>query len=379
MPEQMGVINFGAGPAKIPPAVVQELSDALNPFQEAIGILEMSHRSKKFTEIIQSGESKIRSLAGVGDEHSVLFMQGGGTLQFAAAPLNLIGDDKHIPLYYLITGHWSRQAAFEAINLGYNVQMIELIEKDEAGRMSFIDLAITKDRLFEHGNPHYLYYCDNETIDGIEFPTSTFVVDSLGIDCAKTRVVCDMSSNFLSRLIETSKFSLIFATAQKNIGPSGVTVVILQRGILQKSSHLPKMLDYSIFEKHKSLYNTPPCFSVFAVERVLAWLTANFESLEQIDQFSREKASVLYAILDTRPDIFINKVPSMYRSRMNVVWQFVESKKEAEFLALAESKGMQQLKGHRSVGGLRASLYNAITLTETRALVDILASIPQTN
>lgn len=366
------IINFGAGPAKLPKAVTQKLQQSLGNFDgTGIGIHEISHRSTNFAALMASIEDRTRQLIGreQSERFSVLFMQGGGTLQFSAVPMNLIDDKVIDKLVYLVTGNWSRQAAQEAISLGYNVQMVEL------NALAEVDWDQIRSDIHHHA-PKLVYYCDNETIDGIEMPSSTFIAEKLQIDPSKTILVSDMSSNFMSRSIDLSRMGLIFASAQKNIGPSGIAVVLVRRDLLQRhhrQKNLPKMLDYHLFEKHGSLYNTPPTFALHAVNLVLGWIIEEFGTLEAVDQFSKQKASLLYDIIDRSPSTMINKVPAEYRSRMNVIWQLKETSKESGFLEQAKALGMVQLKGHRSVGGLRASLYNAITLEETRNLADLLS------
>jgi len=364
------IINFGAGPAKLPKVVTQKLQQSLVDFNgSGVGIHEISHRSANFAAIMASIEDRTRQLIGreQSERFSVLFMQGGGTLQFSAVPMNLINDKANDKLVYLVTGNWSRQAAQEAACLGYNVESIEL------NALAEVDWDQIRFDIHQHA-PKIVYYCDNETIDGIEMPSCAFIGHKLQIDPAKTILVSDMSSNFMSRPVDLSKMGLIFASAQKNIGPSGIAVVLIRKELLQSpQKNLPKMLDYHLFEKHGSLYNTPPTFALHAVDLVLGWIIDEFVTLEAVDQFSKQKAIALYDIIDRSPSTMINKVPAEYRSRMNVIWQFKEASKESKFLEQAIALGMLQLRGHRSVGGLRASLYNAITLEETRALADLLS------
>lgn len=368
MPEQskMGVINFGAGPAKLPPAVLEKIHAQLLDYEGGMSILETSHRSPTFDKIIRGAEDRVRRLVGGCEEHAVLFMQGGGTLQFSAAPMNLAGKDE--TLWYIATGQWSRKAAEEAEALGYNVKTVEL-ELSEGG------LERAREIIHKDGAPSYLYYCDNETIDGIEFPSSQYLASALSLDPALTTIVCDMSSNFLSRPIDVSQFGLIFATAQKNIGPAGVTIVLVRKDLLQRGmvTAIPKMLDYRVFAKDGSLYNTPPVFSIYATGLVIEHLESEFDgSLEAIDQFSKHKSSILYDAIDQSAGKLVNKVPHQFRSRMNVVWQTASPEDESLFLKEAKEHGMVQLKGHRSVGGMRASIYNAITVEETQQLADLI-------
>lgn len=362
--------NFGAGPAALPKPVLHQIqSELLNYQNEGLSILEMSHRSPAFDQIIGAAEERLRRMVGAGQEWAVLFMQGGGTLQFSAAPMNLVGD-KGRRLEYVVTGQWSCKAAEEARRLGFNVRVHEMKGED----LSEAGFARLKATLHADGPPFYVYYCDNETIDGIEMPSSDYIASALGLDASQTLLVSDMSSNFLSRPIDMRPFGLVFATAQKNIGPAGVTVVLVRRNLLAEVEEaLPKMLDYRLFAKEASLYNTPPVFAIYVTNLVLAWLEDTFQgSLASVDVFSRSKAALLYSAIDGASGRMVNSIPTPFRSRMNVVWQYGRAKDEARFVAAAAEARMVQLKGHRSVGGMRASLYNAITLEETALLAQLL-------
>lgn len=363
-------INFGAGPAKLPESVMAKIqSELLDYDNEGIGILEMSHRSPTFSGIIGKAEERLRRLVGIGSDYEVLFMQGGGTLQFAAAPMNLAKDKDQV-LHYLVTGQWSKKAAEEAKILGYRVNEVEL--KD----LTLEGLDSAKDLIFKDGTPFNIYYCDNETVDGIEFPSASFLSDRWNLDTSKTCLVSDMSSNFLSRPIDISKFGMVFASAQKNVGPAGLTVVVVRKDLIKHAVQLPKMLDYRVFAKEKSLYNTPPSFAIYVTELVLKWLEETFdESLANVDDFSNAKSQMLYNLIDQSNGRLVNQIPPMFRSRMNIIWQMPNTEEEALFFQLSKEASMVQLKGHRLVGGIRASLYNAITLDETEALASLLKSI----
>lgn len=366
----MVVTNFGAGPGKLPAPVLEQVqAELLDLGGHGMSILEMSHRSEAFGQIVGRAEERIRRMiGGVSDEYAVLWMQGGGTGQFSAVPLNLVGTDKQRRLDYLVTGHWSRQAAKEARHLGYNVHEVELATKDGAGRVQVQPISDLRAALFRNGPPTYVYYCDNETIDGIEMPSSTFVSDQLGLD-HRTCLVSDMSSNFLSRPIDMSRFGLVFASAQKNLGPAGVTIVLVERAWIQQDLAVPKMLDYALFHKHSSLYNTPPCFAIYVAELVLAWLEGSWEGgLVEVGEANGRKSRALYGAIADTDGLFANRIPAEFRSRMNVVFHASSPDAEARFLAAAKAEGLEQLKGHRSVGGLRASLYNAVTADEVHTL-----------
>lgn len=370
MVERRMTINFGAGPAALPKPVLQQIQSEFLDYQgEGMSILEMSHRTPAFDRIISSAEERVRTLAGVGPEWAVLFMQGGGTLQFSAVPMNLVAD-KSRALDYVVTGQWSRKAAEEAQRLGFNVRIHEM----NGTGLSDEGFSRLKDTIHADEDPFYVYYCDNETIDGIEMPNSEYISKILDLDARKTILISDMSSNFLSRPMDMKRFGLIFATAQKNIGPAGVTIVLVRRDLLASNeTALPKMLDYRLFAKEASLYNTPPVFAIYVTELVLAWLQETFHgSLAKVDDFSKSKGALLYEAIDGSHGKMMNSVPRPFRSRMNIVWQYANSADEKTFMAQASAARMVQLKGHRSVGGMRASLYNAITLQETKELAQLL-------
>lgn len=366
------LINFGAGPGKLPEVVLEEAQGALlNVNNSGVGILEMSHRSAPFDAILQDAKNRIKSLIGfLDDQFEVVFMQGGGTLQFSAIPMNLLQKDSD-RADYIITGNWSRQAFKEAKRLGYNVNAIEMVSRSDDGTLSVMDLQEVKAAICPTSK--YIYYCDNETVDGIEFPYSTYLQDHLSLP-SSTVFVSDMSSNFLSRPINLSQFGLIFATAQKNIGPAGVTVVIIRKDLLAESSkeELPLMQDYRVAAKNDSVYNTPPVFSIYVTGLVVKWIETQFGSLEAVDVFSRQKANLIYQTIDGSNGLLINTIPAMLRSRMNVIMQVKEGAAEEALLQDAKKNGMIQLKGHRSVGGIRCSLYNAVTMDEALAFQSLL-------
>jgi phosphoserine aminotransferase len=366
------LINFGAGPGKLPEVVLVEAQGALlNVNNSGVGILEMSHRSAPFDAIQQDAKNRIKSLIGFPDDKfEVLFMQGGGTLQFSAIPMNLLRKDSD-SADYIITGNWSRQAFKEAKRLGYNVNAVEMVRRSDDGILSVMDLKDVKAAICP--TARYIYYCDNETVDGIEFPSSSFLQDNLGLH-SSTVFVSDMSSNFLSRPINLSKFSLIFATAQKNIGPAGVTVVIIRKDLFVESpkEELPLMLDYRVAVKNDSVYNTPPVFSIYVTGLVVKWIEAQFGTLESVDAFSKQKSNLIYQTIDGSNGLLVNTIPTIFRSRMNVIMQVKESGSEEALLQEAKQNGMIQLKGHRSVGGIRCSLYNAVTMEEARAFQSLL-------
>lgn len=383
MVQREEIINFGAGPAALPTEVLQQAAaDLLNYEDCGMGIGELSHRSSTCANLLKKIQSDLIKLLGIPDTHKVLFMQGGGTTQFSATVYNLmsywiakdpINGSKRVG-DYLVTGAWSAKAASEAKRLGVNINVVTdsrtLSENKKFGKIAKEGYHYTsKDRAA------YVWYCDNETIDGVEFPGLPQGIDS------DVPLVCDMSSNFASRPIDVSKYAVIYAGAQKNVGLAGITVVIVRNDILQTRAEadavrvaggpvVPIMLDYKTIADNDSLYNTLPIFSTHIVGLVFAHLL-KIGGIQQLGETNTEKAALLYKTLDSQNSIIV--VPEKdVRSRMNVCWKFTgekASEHEKAFLKAAEDRGLVQLKGHRSVGGLRASLYNAITLKNTEKLV----------
>ncbi|XP_026178046.1 phosphoserine aminotransferase [Mastacembelus armatus] len=355
--EQKQIINFGAGPAKLPQSVLLQAQKELLYYGGCgISVLEMSHRSADFSKILKSTEHLLRELLNIPDNYKVLFLQGGGTGQFSAVPLNLIGLKGDRCADYLVTGQWSAKAAKEAEKYGkINIVHPKL---DSYGKIP--------DPSSWTLNPSasYVYYCCNETVHGVEF---NFIPETNGVV-----LVSDMSSNFLSRPVDVSKFGLIFAGAQKNVGCAGVTVVIVREDLLGHTlKECPVILDYKVQAEMNSLYNTPPCFSVYIMALVLEWIKNNGGSTA-MEKLSKQKSSMIYDIVDTSNGFYVCLVDGSCRSRMNITFRVGKKEGdealEKEFLDGASKRGMMSLKGHRSFGGIRASLYNAVTLEDTEAL-----------
>ncbi|XP_010734269.2 phosphoserine aminotransferase [Larimichthys crocea] len=355
--EQKQTINFGAGPAKLPQTVLlQAQKELLNFGSTGISVLEMSHRSSDFNKILNKTESLLRELLNVPDNYKVMFLQGGGSGQFSAVPLNLIGLKEDQCADYLVTGTWSAKAAKEAEKYGkVNIVHPKLDSYTKIPDSSSWTL---------NPSASYVYYCCNETVHGVEY---NFIPETNGVV-----LVSDMSSNFLSRPVDVSKFGLIFAGAQKNVGCAGVTVVIVREDLLgHASKECPIVLDYKVQAEMNSLYNTPPCFSIYIMGLVLEWIKNNGGSAA-METLNKQKSSMIYDIIDTSNGFYACPVDAACRSRMNV--PFRVGKKEGDdelekkFLDGASKRGMISLKGHRSVGGIRASLYNAVTVEDTEAL-----------
>ncbi|XP_017866499.1 PREDICTED: probable phosphoserine aminotransferase [Drosophila arizonae] len=359
------VINFAAGPAKLPEEVLKEVqTNLLNCNGSGISVMEMSHRSSNYAKIQETAIADLRELLNVPQNYKVLLMQGGGTGQFAASALNLIGSTGTAD--YVITGSWSAKAAKEAAQYGkVNAVLPKLASYTTVPRQSTWKLD---------PNAAYVYYCDNETVEGVEFD---FVPE------VKAPLVVDMSSNFLSRPIDVSKFGMIYAGAQKNIGPAGVTVIIVREDLIGKHLKVtPSILNFELMEKNNSLLNTPPTFGIYVMGLVFKWIKAN-GGVAGMSERAKAKSQLIYNIIDQSNGFYYCPVERQVRSRMNVPFRIGSStgneQLEKEFLAKAEAEGMIQLKGHRSVGGIRASLYNAITLEETQKLAKLMLEFYENN
>ncbi|KAK9496764.1 hypothetical protein O3M35_013044 [Rhynocoris fuscipes] len=353
----MEVRNFGAGPAKLPQEVLSKVQKEFLAYgSTGISVTEMSHRSSHYENINNNAQKTLREIFNVPQNYKILFLQGGGTGLFAAVPMNLMGRTGTAD--YIVTGSWSAKAAKEATKYGK------------------VNLVLPKtDKYIDIPNPEtwnldpkasYVYYCANETVHGVEFP---FIPDTKGVP-----LVADMSSNILSRNVDISKFGVIFAGAQKNIGPPGVTLVIVREDLLgSPMSICPLILDFTVMAKDNSLHNTPPTFSVYVMGLVFEWIKEN-GGVKEMEKRALEKSSSVYSVIDNSNGFYFCPVKKEVRSRMNVPFRIKNSDLEPEFLAGAEKLKMIQLKGHRSVGGIRASLYNAVTLEDTKALTDYMTA-----
>jgi len=342
--------NFGAGPCILPKEVFEEASQAVLDFNgTGLSILEVSHRSKEFEAVVVETERLVRELLNVPQGYSILFLQGGASQQFAMVPMNLLPEGGKAA--YLDTGVWASKAAKEAKKLG----QVEIVASSSDQNYTYIpkDYSIPADAT-------YFHFTSNNTIYG----TEVFQTPVTNIP-----VVVDMSSDILSRKIDVSEFDLIYAGAQKNMGPAGVTLVIVKDELFGKSGrNLPTIFEYEAHAKAGSMYNTPPVFSIYVSMLNLRWLKAK-GGVEVIEQENIIKARMLYDEIDRNP-FFKGTAHTEDRSRMNVTFVMESPELEAEFLELAKERGLIGLKGHRSVGGFRASIYNALTITSINALVD---------
>lgn len=341
--------NFSAGPAVLPEEVLREVREEL-PVYDDIGssVLEISHRSPTYTEIEQSARWSVKSLLGLGDDWHVLFLQGGASMQFHQVPLNFLPGNGSAD--YLITGQWSQKALQEARLLG-RVNVVATGENDNF-RSIPDPVSWTLDP-----DAAYLHFTSNNTIFGTQFRAEP---DS------DVPLVCDASSDFLSRAIDVSRYGLIYAGAQKNVGPAGVTVVLIRDDFLKnRNESLPRILDYGTHAAR--LFNTPPVFAVYVVAKVLRWLE-NLGGLPEIEARNDRKAAKLYERID-RTEFYRGTAERASRSKMNVTFRLPSDDLEKRFLSSAMDSGLLSLKGHRSVGGLRASIYNACSEDSVDALV----------
>jgi len=349
------VYNFAAGPAVLPEPVLEQASrEMLDWHGSGTSVMEMSHRGKEFIGIAEQAEADLRELLAVPANYKVLFLQGGATIQFAAVPMNLLRGKKTAD--YVNTGEWSKKAI------------------KEAKRYCTVDIAASsEDRNFSYApaqsawkldpNAAYVHYTSNETIGGVEFHWVP--------DTGSVPLVADMSSHILSRPIDVSRFGLIYAGAQKNIGPAGLTIVIVRDDLPGNPlPATPSMLDYKVQADNGWMYNTPPTYAVYIAGLVFQWLK-KLGGLKKMESINRAKAKVLYDFLD-QTEFYYSPVAKDDRSLMNVPFRLRNEALDEDFLKQAEQRGLVQLKGHRSVGGMRASIYNAMPIEGVKALVEFM-------
>lgn len=347
------VINFSSGPALLPEPVLRQVALELLDWQgSGMSVMEMSHRGRQYMHIHEQAQDDLRELMGIPKDYRVLFLSGGASLQFSMVPMNFLSKGRRAD--YITTGEWSRKAVREAQRFG---QAFEAAS-DEAG--GFVSIPERKHWQL-HPDAAYVHICSNETIGGVEFHGTP--------DVGNTPLIADMSSNILSRPIDVSRYALIYAGAQKNIGPSGLTIVIVHEDMMKRgNTDMPALLNYAAQAQADSMINTPATFSVYVSGLVFRWLKEQ-GGPAAIEARNIEKATRLYDYIDSSA-LYINRVDPSARSRMNVPFQLRKPELDAPFLAGAEAAGMQQLKGHRTVGGMRASIYNAMPIEGVQLLVD---------
>ena len=350
----MRVYNFCAGPAALPAEVLAQAAAEMQNFQGCgMSVMEMSHRSKTIIDITETAIADLRELLNIGDDYAVLFMQGGASLQFSAVPLNLLGNNTTAD--YVNTGQWSKKAIQEAARYA----TVNVVASSEATQFTTIPPF---DSWQLNSNAAYLHYTPNETIGGLEF---NWVPD------VNVPLVADMSSIILSRPVDVSRFGVIYAGAQKNIGPAGLTVVIIRRDLLGNSQPAtPSLLNYQTAAASGSMYNTPPVYSIYLAGLVFKWLQAR-GGLSVMAAINQRKAEKLYAAIDSN-DFYSNPVAAPSRSLMNVPFILANSSLDKTFLAESQAAGLTNLAGHRSVGGMRASIYNAMPESGVEALINFM-------
>lgn len=350
----MRVHNFCAGPAALPTAVLERAKTELADWHgKGLSIMEMSHRSPEFMGVIDKAEADLRTLLKIPANYKVLFLQGGASLQFSAIPLNLLGAGQTAD--YIDTGIWSQKAIEEAQRFG----QVNVAASSKANGYTAVpaqaDWQLSP-------NAAYLHYTPNETIGGLQYDF---------IPQVDVPLVADYSSCILSEPLDVSKFGLIYAGAQKNIGPAGLTLVIVREDLLGKAqAGIPALLDYAAQAKNGSMINTPPTFGIYLAGLVFEWLIEQ-GGLTAIQAINQQKAELLYGYID-QSDFYANPIALANRSGMNIPFTLADSSLEKTFLAESEAAGLLNLAGHRSVGGMRASIYNAVSLESVQALVDFM-------
>ncbi len=345
--------NFYSGPATLPLEVLERAKAGLLSFDgTGASVMEISHRSDAFVAVLDSAETRLRSLLDVPESYRILFLQGGATLQFSMVPMNILRPGSTAD--YVVNGTWSKKAYKTACEFG-NVNALDFSEPTPTRVPGQDDLRFAE-------NASYVHYVSNETIDGVEFH---YDLDGFGIP-----VVCDASSNILSRPIDLQKYAMIYAGAQKNIGPSGVTVVIIRNDLLEASrGRQSDVLSYNSFAENQSMPNTPNTWGIYMIDLVCEWLQDN-GGLTAAAVRNAEKSRLLYSAIDGSDGFYTGNAELSARSKMNVTFRLASEQLENEFCAEAEQAGMIGLRGHRSVGGIRASIYNAFPIEGVQRLVE---------
>lgn len=358
------IINFNAGPAAIPLEVLEQAQSELLDWKgTGMSVMEVSHRSKEYEEMHNHAIAQFKELAGMGDDWKILFLTGGASTQFLMLPMNMLGEGKGAD--YLVTGHWSKAAVKEAKRFGpLNITSVE----GEGGSFTRIP---AQSELKLDPKAAYVHMTSNNTIFGSQW--------QYWPEVGKLPLVCDMSSDVFSRPFPADKFSMIYAGAQKNLGPSGVTVVAIRDSFLaQAKEDLPTMMSYKIHADNNSLYNTPPCFSIYILDLTLAWIK-KMGGLKAMEKINDEKAKILYEAIDASGGFFKGPVEKESRSKMNVVFRLPSLELEESFVKEAKAAGIIGVKGHRSTGGIRFSIYNANLVENVRKSVDFMKDFQKKN
>lgn len=359
------VYNFSAGPAVLPEPVLAEVQRDLMALPGVgASILEISHRSKTFESIIGQAELNLRQLLSIPDDYAVLMLQGGARLQFSMIPMNLMGEGRR-SCDYIVTGSWSKYAAQEAPKFGETRIAWDGKPTNYDRLPAPVDLKLDPKAAF-------VYYASNETIQGVQFQTEPNV--------GSVPLVCDASSDFLSRPVDMRKYGIYYACAQKNAGPAGLSVVVIRKDLLERSRDtLPGYLNFQIHAEARSLWNTAPTFPIYVLMLVTKWLVTDIGGLAKMEAQNRAKAKMLYDVLDQSGGFYSGHAQPNCRSMMNVSFRLPSDELTTKFLQGAEERGMTDLQGHRSVGGIRASIYNAMPVAGVEMLRDYMAEFRDRN
>ncbi|MBP8129657.1 MAG: 3-phosphoserine/phosphohydroxythreonine transaminase [Candidatus Hydrogenedentes bacterium] len=358
------IFNFSAGPAVLPLPVLERAQAQLVSYPGAgMSVMEMSHRSKAFATIHENAKANIKALLGLPDSYRVLFLAGGATMQFIMLAMNFLGKDKSAD--YIQCGSWANKAMNEAKRFGA-VRTVWSGKAENYVRMP------KNGELDRDPNAAYLHFTSNETIQGTQFPEEP--------DAGAVPLICDASSDFLSRPIAATKYAMIYAGAQKNAGPAGMAIVILREDMIARAPEgLPSLLDYRVASDNDSLYNTPPCYTIYMTGLVTQWLKDDIGGLEKMAAINQAKAQLIYDVIDRSGGYYKGHALPGSRSLMNVTFTLPNAELEAKFVAEAKAAGMDGLKGHRSVGGCRASIYNAMPRAGCEALHDFMVEFQRKN
>ncbi len=352
------VLNFSAGPAVLPLAVLQQIqAEMVSLPGVGSSVLEISHRSKEFDRILDEAFASIRDLAQIPESHEVIFLQGGAHLQNTMVPANLITDSSQTA-DYILTGSWGKKSAedvrhFGKLNVAWDGESANYFRTPNNEELSLTESAA------------YVHLTYNETIQGVQFRE---LPETNGVP-----IVADQSSDLFCQPIDVAQYGLIYACAQKNLGIAGVTILVIDKQLLKRSGRrLPNYLNYALHAENGSRYNTPPTFAIYVTGLVCKWLQEEMGGLERLGEINRQKAELLYNVIDGSNGFYIGHAEKSSRSIMNVVFKMSDEETDNQFLAEAKSEGMTALKGHRSVGGIRASIYNAMPLEGVQSLADFM-------
>lgn len=357
------IFNFSAGPCTLPVPALQSAADEFMDYDgKGMSLIEMSHRSKEYDAVHMEAMDLVKRLYGTPDNYKVMFIGGGATLQFAMVAMNLMGQGGKCDL--TLTGAWAKKAYADAKLIGDVTLAYDGSDEKFMNLPAIADLKVSPDAA-------YFHMTSNETIGGVQWKDFP--------DTGDVPLVCDMSSDFVSRRVDVSKFGLIYAGAQKNAGPAGTSIVIIREDLLERSSdQLPAYLRYSIHAAKDSMYNTPPVFPIYMVGKTLKWLEDQ-GGLEAAEKLSAERSGLIYGAMNKNPGFYSCPVNEHCRSEMNIVWRLPSEDLEKQFVAEALEAGMSGLKGHRSVGGCRASVYNAMPVEGAKALADFMDEFARKN